>query len=108
MSQCEKKDKKGFKVVWDDSSDDSNSKYESPHFTALAAKTDTLVKPSFPTSIDSMSYHNENSDNDDIESIQESYDLLYKECFKLKKKKIELVYQIKQKDEEITSLRDDL
>ncbi|XP_058198510.1 uncharacterized protein LOC131314031 [Rhododendron vialii] len=96
---------KGYKVTWDDDSDDSSDGgSEAPRYSVLVAN---IKSPASPKSVELSTTLSNNSkyvstdedcenSNDDIDSIHEAYNQLFKEGVKLKKKKKELMSVIKK------------
>ncbi|XP_058222995.1 uncharacterized protein LOC131332716 [Rhododendron vialii] len=112
-----KKVAKGYKATWDDDSDDSSDGgSEAPRYSVLVAN---IKSPTSPKSVelsttlsDDSKYvptdeDCENSD-DDIDSIHEAYNQLFKEGVKLKKKKKELMSVIEKISGERNKLSDDI
>ncbi|XP_058185822.1 uncharacterized protein LOC131303049 [Rhododendron vialii] len=112
-----KKVAKGYKATWDDDSDENSDRgFEASRYSVLVAN---IKSPTSPKSVelsttlsDDSKYVStdedcENSD-DDIDSIHEAYNRLFKEGVKLKKKKKELVSVIEKINGERNKLSDDI
>ncbi|XP_058208126.1 uncharacterized protein LOC131321135 [Rhododendron vialii] len=112
-----KKVAKGYKATWDDDSDDSSDGgSEAPRYSMLVVN---IKSPTSPKSVElsttlsddskyvSTDEDYENSD-DDIYSIHEAYNQLFKEGVKLKKKKKELMSVIEKISGERNKLSDDI
>ncbi|KAG5531907.1 hypothetical protein RHGRI_026496 [Rhododendron griersonianum] len=109
-----KKVAKGYKAMWDDDSDEnSDGGSEAPRYSVLVAniKSPKSVELSTTLSDDSKYVSTdedcENSD-DDIDSIHEAYNQLFKEGVKLKKKTKELLNVIERISSERNKLSDDI
>ena len=101
-SECtntiKKKNRKGYQVAWDDDSDDSNTKSETAHFTALMAGSDSHEISSHHSSVelyDTLSSEENKSDQKgEFNFLQEAYDSLSHDTLLLKKKEVKLKNQI--------------
>ncbi|XP_058185795.1 uncharacterized protein LOC131303019 [Rhododendron vialii] len=118
-----KKSNRGYKVTWDDDSEEASNSQNShnktdevPRYTVLVASVTSPTSPeafvSTPTCSIEDNYESSdedvNNDEDDLESIHDAYNELFKECVKLKKKKKELILVIKKVEIERNSLRVDV
>ncbi|KAG5523811.1 hypothetical protein RHGRI_030713 [Rhododendron griersonianum] len=112
-----KKVAKGYKAMWDDDSDkSSDGGSEAPRYSVLVANIKSPMSPNSvelsTTLSDDSKYVStdedcENSD-DDIDSIHEAYNQLFKEGVKLKKKTKELMNVIERISSERNKLSDDI
>ncbi|KAG5553092.1 hypothetical protein RHGRI_011080 [Rhododendron griersonianum] len=118
-----KKSNRGYKVTWDDDSEEESNSQNSHdkiddvlRYTVLAASVTSPTSPdafvSTPTCSIEDNYESSdedvNDEEDDLESIHDAYNELFKECVKLKKKKKELILVIKKVEIERNSLRVDV
>lgn len=112
-----KKVAKGYKATWDDDSDEgSDGGYEASRYSVLVANIKTPTSPKLvelsTTLSDDSKYISIDEDceksDDDIDSIQEAYNQLFKEGVKLKKKKKELMSVIERISGEKNKLSDDI
>ncbi|KAG5524204.1 hypothetical protein RHGRI_031014 [Rhododendron griersonianum] len=112
-----KKVAKGYKATWDDDSDESSDGgFKASRYSVLVAN---IKSPTSPKSVelsttfsDDSKYVSTDEDSeksdDDIDSIHEAYNQLFKEGVKLKKKEKELMSVIEKISGERNKLRDDI
>ncbi|XP_058180238.1 uncharacterized protein LOC131298786 [Rhododendron vialii] len=125
QSECantlKKKMKKGLKVTWDDDSDEDGSESGGPEngegnsrVSVLVASLESTEASKLPILSNTSSVktsttsEDEKEGDEDIGSIHEAYDEMYRECLTLKKKKKELESELKRIEKERVSLRIEL